>query len=343
MAKLRAVVGLLACALLAAITVDCPGVVATSASFMSQDASSQGILPGIGNHRPSPPAPRPPTHIDYGSIINKEIEACGPVKYNAFTQGFTGFGCQIQIPAGVFTIDTPIRLESGVSLVGEGRAATILKLGAGVNKSVIQIGTNKVETGPFSWVNFLSYINIEHLSIDGNATNQTQPTYAIHLASAGFVTVRDVRIANINSHAIVADNGSLVKDEGASLRVGSLRLEDIDIVAAPQPGFISDSYGGAPVGIYLFGAADSWISHVQINGSSAMYADLYIRDCGSMMVSDNTFSGGGQTTSVAVGGNNDHIRIHDNYFDPEAKVLNPSWLPISNVEPYSCVDCNIQQ
>jgi len=341
MAKLR-LVGLLSCVLLTAITVNCPGVVATGAGFMSQAASAQGLPSGIPTRRPFPPVPRPPTHVDYGSVIDQEIDACGPVNYNPFTQGFTGFGCQIQIPAGVFIIDTPIRLQSGVSLVGEGRGATILKLGTGVNKSVIQIGTNKVETGPFSWVNFLSYINIEHLSIDGNAPNQSQPTYAIHLASAGFVTVRDVRIANVNSHGIVADNGSLVNDEGAGLRVGTLRLEDIDMVVAPA-GFLPDSYGGAPVGIYLFGAADSWISRVQINGSSAMYADLYIRDCGSMMVSDNTFSGGGQTTSVAVGGNNDHISLHDNYFDSEAKVLNPNWVPISNVEPYSCVDCNIKQ
>jgi hypothetical protein len=317
-----------------------PGSVGYRAS--AQDPSSAlGITRPIPPKPPKPPKPRPPSGpLDYGKLINNLIDTCAHAAYEIQTNKLTGNGCKIEIPAGTFTIGTPIQLKTGVSLIGQGRGATILKLGNNVNLSVLQVGTNAEETGPLiPRVSMVGYVNIEHLSIDGNAINQSSPCYGIHLAQAGHITINDVRITNTKSHLIVADNGSLSQPAGSGAWDGLYRFHDLDLIAGLD-GAGGDAYGGKPVGIYLWGVIDSIVDGVDFNSSPNSYAAVYIRDSGDINLHDSMLSGS-TTAAVVLQGYMNHIQVRGNFLDPYLVHSNPQWQPTLWLEG-SCAACSIQ-
>jgi pectate lyase-like protein len=308
-----------------------------SLSCVGDNASAQSD--SLTNPR-MPIAPPPPGPFDYGMVVNHMIDTCAQAVYKIETNSLTGQGCKVEIPAGTFIIGTPIHLKTGVSLVGQGRGATTLKLGNNVNLSVLQVGTDAAETGPFQpRVSMVGYANIEHLSIDGNASNQSRPCYGIHLAQAGHITINDVRITNTKSHLIVADNGSLSAPAGSGAWDGLYRFHDLDLVAGLD-GSGGDAYGGKPVGIYLWGVIDSIVDGIDFNSTPNSYTAVYIRDSGDINLHDSMLSGN-TTAGIVLQGYMNHINIHNNFLDPYLNASNPQWQPTLWLAG-SCAACNIQ-
>jgi len=95
-------------------------------------------------------------------------------------------GGVVLIPAGDYTILTPIKVPSNVSLVGEG-FGTHLKLADGANCNVIE---NMNFEG---WID--ENIAIANMQIDGNRDNQAAPANGIYLNTAP-----GARIENIWAH-----------------------------------------------------------------------------------------------------------------------------------------------
>lgn len=250
---------------------------------------------------------------DMGEKINAAIADLGTC---AYPTGITDAGCggTVYIPAGQWTISTPIQVTNGIRLRGAGRMATVLKAANGLNHSVILIGVNAAETGVKTAGT--QYAGIYDLTIDGNAINQTSTSHGIHLGSVSRCEIEHIRVQNVRTHSILADNGSL--SAPGSVNNGLLYLDDISIVAA-QSGFAQDAYGTDPVGIYFWGTYDWIITRLEYNDLNSArhvsYAAIYIRASGSGRLINNYLTGGHTGGAIIVDGGFNNLTFAENHID----------------------------
>jgi hypothetical protein len=229
---------------------------------------------------------------DMGARINAAIADFGTAQYGAFAAGPASGGI-VFVPSGEWTISTPIRLTSGIRLMGAGRMQTVLRAADGLNHSVILVGVNAAETGAATGVMFGGIYN---LTVDGNAIHQTATSHGIHLGLFARLEIRSLRIENTRNDCIRADNGAGTGAAGAS---GVLILDDLSLLAPLE--------GTAPPrssnGIYLWGVADSIITDVDYNGlaGSPSLNGMLLRDSSNLHIAHNMISGAGNPSDPHCG------------------------------------------
>lgn len=250
---------------------------------------------------------------DMGAKINAAIADLGTCTYPTGI-GDAGCGGTVYIPAGQWTIATPIQVTNGIRLRGAGRMATVLKAANGLNQSVILIGVNATETGRTTVGT--QYAGVYDLAVDGNASNQTSNGYGFHLGAVARVELYHLRVQNVRSHSFMFDNGVLATPAGGS--AGNVIMDDISIMAA-QSGFSGDAYGVDPCGIYAWGLNDSIIEEVDYNdlnsAAHVSYAPIYLRGTGGMRVVNNYLTGGRTGGGVVVDGGYNNLSIVQNRID----------------------------
>jgi hypothetical protein len=248
-------------------------------------AGGQANLPGIRSANLFPGA-------DMGAKINAAIADFGTAQYGPFAAGPASGGI-VFVPSGEWTISTPVRLTSGIRLMGAGRMQTVLRAADGLNHSVILVGVNAAETGTAPAAMFSGIYN---LTVDGNAIHQTATSHGIHLGSFARLEIRSIRIENTRNDCIRADNGAGTGVTGGS---GVLILDDISLLAPME--------GSAPPhssnGIYLWGVSDSILTDVDFNGLNGTPSanGIWLRDCGDLHLSHNMITGAGNPSDPGCG------------------------------------------
>jgi hypothetical protein len=113
-----------------------------------------------------------------GDGVTDDTTAIG----NALTAANAGGGGTVYFPSGTYLISAALTLPALVSLKGESRVSTTIKLAANAGTSmVISAGfsNNTLGIGGSAWgagtPTVPSYFNIEDLTFDGNAANQPAP------------------------------------------------------------------------------------------------------------------------------------------------------------------------
>lgn len=278
------------------------------------------------------------TSADIGADINAlTAVSCPAPTWNDTNNLLTGGSCEIDIPAGTYSLSTPIHAITGLKINGAGRGVTIIKAVAGLNKSMILVGTNSTETGANS--DSAAFVEISDLTLDGNASNQTVVGYLIHVGNGSRDYFHDLKLQNGTSHAIVIDNGSLARQAASSPATnGNINIYDNDFTAA-QSGFRNDNAGVAPVAIYCWGCSDPIIYGNTANdfnlATNISYAGVYLRDSGDVQFQMNQLSWG-QTASLIVYGTLNNIIVANNTF-PGVVGKYGIWLPRGT----SCSQCKI--
>jgi parallel beta-helix repeat protein len=257
-----------------------------------------------------------------GDVVNffnvKDFQAVGngiandlPAIQKAIDACFAAGGGVVKIPAGTYRIDPPqvesaynvqypsiggptITLRSGVSLVGDGRGATTLLVGANAANGSMAIGT------PAAGV---VRAGVSDLTIDGNRAENANGVWGVYMDASQGCIIERVRIYNTTSHGVFINTGSVgnrvVNCEieefgqatggfGVLIFNGSLRnvIESCTVTSSrPNVGIACDS---GTVGFAGLSASDNTIDRCSVIGGNY---GILVEDSHRCGVLNNNVSG----------------------------------------------------
>lgn len=129
----------------------------------------------------------------YGAVGSGTVDDSAPINAAIVDVASLGGGI-VYIPRGTYGLSTTLILMSGVTLVGDGVSATILKVNAGANITALKtldfdtLTATNVSAGP-------DRFGLEGITIDGNRANNVTSGYGVQLYGRNF-TFRDFEIWN---------------------------------------------------------------------------------------------------------------------------------------------------
>lgn len=184
------------------------------------------------------------------------------IQINQAIQALPATGGMIVLRAGTYDVRRSIDLRSGVSLVGEGKEATVLKLKNSFNQAINIINGSSI-----------SHVLIRDLTIDGNKNNQggAGSMVGIKFTNVTYSIISSCRIEDMywdnsislisSSYNVVEDNELLRPDNsGVGIEYGLYNVVHGNHVEEP---------GGD--GIYLYSTAANRSKHNRIVNNSIHY------------------------------------------------------------------------
>lgn len=129
----------------------------------------------------------------YGAVGSGSVDDSGAINAAIVDVASLGGGI-VYIPRGTYGIASPVILRSGVTLVGDGLSASVLRVLANANVTVLKtldfdtLTTTNISAGPDRFA-------VYGLTIDGNKANNVTSGYGVQLYGRNFL-FRDFEIMN---------------------------------------------------------------------------------------------------------------------------------------------------
>jgi hypothetical protein len=143
----------------------------------------------------------PTANVKWFGALGDGVATDGPAIQRAIDQLLIETGGQVYFPRGTYLTAAPLVIYTATRLQGESRSNTIIKLKGASNCDIIQSYNWAAQWAAMSYATSPHDFRIEHLTLDGNKTNQTTGGAGIRLYACGW-QIYDVEIHDCWSHGI---------------------------------------------------------------------------------------------------------------------------------------------